>query len=83
MSSLAAAPLAAQILNEIAIATMRAAFDLNLDLLKMRIDPGKGFTLDSYIKGQRIMNDRSDPSLKAIRIENLVSNGGEFRVFER
>jgi hypothetical protein len=29
------------------------------------------------------MNDRSDPSLKAIRIENLVSNGGEFRVFER
>jgi hypothetical protein len=50
MSSLAAAPLAAQILNEIAIATMRAAFDLNLDLLKMRIDPGKGFTLDSYIK---------------------------------
>jgi hypothetical protein len=83
MSSLAAAPLAAQILNEIAIATMRAAFDLNLDLLKMRIDPGKGFTIDSYIKGQRIMNDRSDPSLKAIRIENLVSNGGEFRVFER
>jgi hypothetical protein len=83
MSSLAATPLAAQILNEIAIATMRAAFDLNLDLLKMRIDPGKGFTLDSYIKGQRIMNDRSDPSLKAIRIENLVSNGGEFRVFER
>jgi hypothetical protein len=83
MSSLAAAPLAAQILNEIAIATMRAAFDLNLDLLKMRIDPGKGFTIDSYIKAQRIMNDRSDPSLKAIRIENLVSNGGEFRVFER
>ena len=62
---------------------MRAAFDLNLDLLKMRIDPGKGFTLDSYIKGQRIMNDRFDPSLKAIRIENLVSNGEEFRVFER
>ena len=62
---------------------MRAAFDLNLDLLKMRIDPGKCFTFYSYIKGQRIMNDRFDPSLKAIRIENLVSNGGEFRVFER
>ncbi|UTH44889.1 hypothetical protein [Loktanella salsilacus] len=82
MASLAAAPAGAQSLSEMKIAdtspAMRAAFDLNLDLLRVQLDREKSFNLDTYIQAQRIMNDRSDPSLKASRIENLVNNGNEF-----
>ena len=87
MASLVAVPVAAQTLSPMTVAdtspAMRAAFDLNLDLLRVQIDRGKSFTLDSYIKAQRIMNDQSNPSLKATRIENLVNHGGEFRVLNR
>ncbi|WP_386683858.1 hypothetical protein [Loktanella sp. R86503] len=82
MASLTAVPAIAQSLREMRIAdtspAMRAAFDLNLDLLGVQLARGKSFNLDTYIQAQRIMNDRSDPSLKARLIENLVNSGNAF-----
>ena len=83
LAGLAQTPAVAQSLAPMVVSdtgpAMRAAFEANLAALGVSVGVGQSFGLQDYITAQRIMNDRSNPPLKAQRIRNLLNTGNQFR----